>query len=248
MRYCLQTLLFFGPPHFCPPIPAGSPNTCRLRSDKCFLLYLIKRLNQTTIRDHCCLFMTTSFNFLLIAQMLLSTLITKTGGGHIFYIRGFLPCAHRCLPSAPPLAIVNEISPIVRSPQKAPKQEDKLDHKTVPSPRACSLHDMATEGPSLPSRWYRPTIEQNEDRTTCFTFGFCSDLHVPHKCSARRPDLVAVKIQHILSRVEGPHAVKGRWNVYLRLLHCHQRMQRDATATPCRRSTTFISGRHEEKE
>ena len=42
---------------------------------------------------------------------------------------------------------------------------------------------------------------------------------------------VADKVQHMLSRVEDPHAVEGWWDVYLKLLHCHQRMQRDATAT-----------------
>ena len=43
---------------------------------------------------------------------------------------------------------------------------------------------------------------------------------------------VADKVQHILSRAEDLRAIGGWWDVYLRLVHCHQRMQRDATATP----------------
>ena len=41
----------------------------------------------------------------------------------------------------------------------------------------------------------------------------------------------------------GPTCRQGRWDVYLRLFHCHQRMQRDATGTLQRLKNETFTGR-----
>ena len=47
----------------------------------------------------------------------------------------------------------------------------------------------------------------------------CSDLWVPRKCSVRRTGSVWQIKYNVLSCVEKPHAVRGRWDVYLILIH-----------------------------
>ena len=57
------------------------------------------------------------------------------------------------------------------------------------------------------------TRRQCRGDSTEISIFFGSDLRVPRKCSVGHDRIcVADKVQHILSHVEDPHAVRGRWH------------------------------------